>query len=267
MPSSAAAGSTRRRLPLAALATGARQDPETSEHDRRGLLACALLDETLRSFAQHYAELKRVRGALDFDDLELRARTLLYEHEGVRAAWSERLELMMVDEFQDTNRRQLALLELLEHGNLFTVGDELQSIYGFRYAEVELFRERRAALAAQGAALALTCNFRARPPLIAAVNAVFAARFGDAHTPLLAAREDPHHREPSVELLLTDRRGWAESPHARALAGEAPAGRAALAPGRGASAGSAHRRARASRRGRRWRDRRAVTRGRRPRGI
>ncbi len=209
-------------LPLTALATDAHQASETAAHDRRALRACALLDETLRSFAQHYAELKRARGALDFDDLELRARTLLQEHDGVRAAWSERLELMMVDEFQDTNRRQLALLELLDRGNLFTVGDELQSIYGFRYAEVEIFRERRAALDAQGAALALTENFRARPPLIAAVNAVFAARFGETYTPLLAAREDSDRGEPAVELLLTDRRGWTESPHARALAGELP---------------------------------------------
>jgi len=110
----------------------------------------------------------------------------------------------------------------LARDNLFTVGDELQSIYGFRYAEVEIFRERRAALAAHGAALALTRNFRARPPLIAAVNAVFAARFGDAYTPLLAARAEPPHTEPAVELLLTDRRGWEESPHAPALAGELP---------------------------------------------
>jgi ATP-dependent exoDNAse (exonuclease V) beta subunit len=209
-------------LPLAALTTRVREEPETSEDDRRALLACTFLDETLRGFAQHYADLKRARGALDFDDLELRARTLLSEHDGVREAWSERLELMMVDEFQDTNRRQLALLELLDRGNLFTVGDELQSIYGFRYAEVELFRERRGALAEQGAALALTESFRARPPLIAAVNAVFATRFGEAHRPLLAARDESDRREPSVELLLTDRRGWAESPHARALAGELP---------------------------------------------
>jgi ATP-dependent exoDNAse (exonuclease V) beta subunit len=195
---------------------------EVQERDRRALRACALLDETLRGFTQHYAELKRARGALDFDDLELRARTLLCEHREIRAAWSERLELMMVDEFQDTNRRQLALLELLDRGNLFTVGDELQSIYGFRHAEVAIFRERAAALAANGRALALTRNFRSRPPLIAAVNAVFAARFGETYTPLSAAREDPRAGEPSVELLLTDRRGWSESPHARALTDELP---------------------------------------------
>jgi ATP-dependent helicase/nuclease subunit A len=235
--------------------------PAPDDGARRALRACALLDETLRSFGREYAELKRARGALDFDDLELCARELLAAHEGVRAAWSERLELLMVDEFQDTNRRQLGLLELLDRGNLFTVGDELQSIYGFRHAEVEIFRTRRRALGAQGAALALARSFRARPPLIAAVNAVFGARFGNAYTPLVAAREDagatsgdactplvaarrdagataptPAGEDggevaasrgsqtvaPPIELLLTDKRGWAESLYAREIAGELP---------------------------------------------
>ena len=52
----------------------------------------------------------------------------------------------MVDEFQDTNPRQLQVLAALDRDNLFTVGDELQSIYGFRHADVSLFRERHAQL-------------------------------------------------------------------------------------------------------------------------
>ncbi len=188
--------------------------------EREAIRACELLGMVLEEFGHRYAELKRARSALDFDDLELRARELLEGHQGVRRMWAERLELLMVDEFQDTNRRQLALLQLLERDNLFTVGDALQSIYGFRHAEVALFHERRRGLEAEGAALALTHNFRSRPPLIAAVNAVFGERFGDAYTPLLAAREEGGGA--AVELLLTDKSGWGQSPHALAVAGALP---------------------------------------------
>jgi ATP-dependent helicase/nuclease subunit A len=204
--------------------------PQAEPLEQAAVRACAVLGEALERFAHRYAELKRARSALDFDDLELRARDLLERHEGVRRSWSERLELLMVDEFQDTNRRQLSLLELLERDNLFTVGDALQSIYGFRHAEVELFRERRRRLDAEGATLALSHNFRGRPPLIAAVNGVFAERFGDAYTPLVAARETGPEDGPLIELLLTDRRAWSErgdrtpptQPLARAVAGTLP---------------------------------------------
>jgi ATP-dependent helicase/nuclease subunit A len=205
--------------------------PKSSDPaEQEAIRACALLGEVLQEFGRAYSELKRARSALDFDDLELRARELLERHEGVRRMWAERLELLMVDEFQDTNRRQLALLELLEHGNLFTVGDELQSIYGFRHAEVEIFRERRRELGTEGAALALVHNFRSRPPLIMAVNSVFGERFGDAYTPLVAAREAGHEDGPLIELLLTDKRAWSElgnrtqptPPLARKVAGVLP---------------------------------------------
>ena len=72
--------------------------------------ACALLGELLELFGREYELLKGRRGAVDFDDLELGAGALLDEHENVRGAWAERFELMMVDEFQDTNPRQLAIL-------------------------------------------------------------------------------------------------------------------------------------------------------------
>jgi ATP-dependent helicase/nuclease subunit A len=179
--------------------------------DAHAARAVGLLDGLLQGFAEHYAQLKRARGALDFDDLELYARALLERETDVRANWSQRMELLMVDEFQDTNRRQLALLELLERGNLFTVGDELQSIYGFRHADVEIFRARQRALAAQESSLQLARNFRSRPPLIEVVNGVFAARFGERYTPLVAGREaDPEASAgtPSIELLLSDKQGW-----------------------------------------------------------
>jgi ATP-dependent helicase/nuclease subunit A len=175
----------------------------------QGIAACVLLDGLLRDFARRYRELKLRRGAADFDDLELLALALLRAHADVRAAWSQRFELLMVDEFQDTNPRQLALLEALQRENLFTVGDELQSIYGFRHADAGIFRARRQQLAERGAALALTHNFRSRPPLLAAINAVFATRFGASYTPLRAGRDEQHQAVGApIELLLSDRRAW-----------------------------------------------------------
>ncbi len=206
------------------------QEPQAPDRlELEALDACVLLGEILVEFGDGYAALKHARPspagrvpALDFDDLKLCARDLLERHRGVRGEWSERIELLMVDEFQDTNRRQLALLGLLERENLFTVGDELQAIYGFRHAEVEIFRERRRRLHGEGAAIALAHNFRSRPPLISAINCLFGERFGDGYTPLIAARDESHEEVPVLELLLTDRNGWAESPYAQRIAGTLP---------------------------------------------
>jgi ATP-dependent helicase/nuclease subunit A len=197
-------------------------DPAPDPQAQRDAIAtCALLDKLLRGYGAAYEELKQARGAVDFDDLELLARQLLRERANMRAAWSDRFELLMVDEFQDTNARQLGILEALDRGNLFTVGDELQSIYGFRYADVRLFRERRAMLEEHGGSMLLTRNFRSREPLLDVVNAVFAKRFS-TYTPLVAGRvDDPG--EPEVELLLTNVRGWDEPPElAREIAAGLP---------------------------------------------
>jgi ATP-dependent helicase/nuclease subunit A len=211
------------RLPPVAADTA----PGQVDRDRSdAAAACALLDQLLAAFGGAYEALKAGRAAVDFDDLELRARVLLEQRESVRAVWSERFELLMVDEFQDTNPRQLAILRALEHENLFTVGDEFQSIYGFRHAEVALFRERHAELAEFGASLSLTSNFRSVAPLLEVVNAVFVARFADfkllragreqpgesapaAQLPLFAEATRPP-QQPLTELLLTAKKGWEE---------------------------------------------------------
>jgi ATP-dependent exoDNAse (exonuclease V) beta subunit len=178
--------------------------------DELGVPAVGLLDRLLGSFARRYEALKRARGAVDFDDLELEAGRLLAEHAELTALWSARFELLMVDELQDTNPRQMAILAALDRDNLFTVGDEFQSIYGFRHADVGLFQERRAQLALAGAASVLSTNFRSRPPLLDAVNGVFAPRFGELFVPLVAGRDEDPGRDssPRVELLVVDLDGW-----------------------------------------------------------
>jgi ATP-dependent exoDNAse (exonuclease V) beta subunit len=193
------------RLPAAVL------DGEASEGQLEAAGVCALLGELLERFGLAYDELKQARSAVDFDDLELLAQRLLLEREAVRAAWAERFELLMVDEFQDTNPRQLAILHALDRENLFTVGDELQSIYGFRHADVSLFCERRDRLQERGGTLPLTHNFRSRGELLDVVNAVFAERFPRMPA-LIAGRADggEHEPQPAVELLLTDVEGWEE---------------------------------------------------------
>ena len=180
--------------------------------DEAGARGVVLWNELLMTFGERYDAAKRARDGVDFDDLELLAGELLAGDEQIRRTWAERFELLMVDELQDVNPRQLALVSMLERENLFTVGDEWQSIYGFRHADVGLFRDRDARLAPLGQSLRLLHNFRGRPELLGAVNAVFARRFGETYIPLRAgregAREASTHGEPRIELLLSDRRGW-----------------------------------------------------------
>ncbi len=204
------------------------EEPDAADFE--GARTLSLWGELLERFRERYAQAKRERNGLDFDDLELLAGELLSEDEHVRRAWAERFELLMVDELQDVNPRQLALVRALEHENLFTVGDEWQSIYGFRHADVGLFRAREAELSPRGQSLRLTHNFRGRAELLQAVNAIFVRRFGGAFIPLRAGRERERereaHGEPLVELLLSDRRGWSRD-EAPVIAGGAESGAAA----------------------------------------
>jgi ATP-dependent helicase/nuclease subunit A len=203
--------------------------------DRHAREALILLDDLLDRFGAAYEAAKTARAGVDFSDLELRVRDLLGD-ERARRSWAERFALIMVDEFQDTNRLQLDVLEALERDNLFAVGDELQSIYGFRHADVTIFRERRARLPADRVR-SLVHNFRSAAPLLDVLNAAFAHELGAAFTPLVAARPGapaplaaddgplrlfdpdgaPAPGDPLVELLVTDTRGWDDPELERAV--------------------------------------------------
>jgi len=197
--------------------------------DHHARAALALIDDLLERFAAEYAAAKAARAGLDFEDLELGVRDLLASDEEIRRRWSERFALIMVDEFQDTNRLQLDVLEALERDNLFAVGDEFQSIYGFRHADVTIFRDRRAALG-EARVRPLTANFRSCEELLDVLNAAFAPLWEASFAPLAAGpgagsrngtgelrlfepdapAGEPAGTWPPVELLVTDCRGWDE---------------------------------------------------------
>jgi ATP-dependent helicase/nuclease subunit A len=196
-----------------------------SEH-RAAKPVLDLLGALLRGYGERYAQLKREGSGLDFEDLELMTRGLLRSDEELRERYRARFEQIMVDELQDTNRVQLELIESIARGNLFTVGDAQQSIYGFRHADVELFERRGERLAETGARATLQTNFRSRTEILDVLNLAFSAepeypasqefrasgtpngvRAGELRTfrPLRAGRNDDPVDDPRVELLIVDK--------------------------------------------------------------
>ncbi len=173
-----------------------------AEHARSHALLRALLE----LYGDRYERLKRERSGLDFEDLELLARDLLARDEGLRDQLRERYAHVMVDEFQDVNPLQSELLGLVARDNLFRVGDENQSIYGFRHADVEVFRRHRDQAAEEGRALGVTVNFRSRGELVDAVALGFERLWGEGYEPLREApgARDPAPDRPLVDLLVVD---------------------------------------------------------------
>jgi ATP-dependent helicase/nuclease subunit A len=173
------------------------------------------LRELVARFGTRYEELKIERAALDFEDLQLNAVELLNSSEALRNRYRQGFDHLMVDEFQDTNGLQLRLIEQLRGSEtrLFLVGDEFQSIYGFRHADVEVYRRQHRRFVEgdepNGVALPLTGNFRAGPALVAATNAIGGALL-DGFEPLTAFVEEQVADGPPVELLLTvdDKKAW-----------------------------------------------------------
>ncbi len=95
-------------------------------------------DEVVRRCFAGYQELLRQANGLDFDDLIGKAVELLQSDEEARARWRDRFRYLLVDEYQDTNHAQYVFTKLIaeEHRNIAVVGDDDQSIYGWRGADV-----------------------------------------------------------------------------------------------------------------------------------
>ena len=172
-------------------------------------------EETLLGavFARYQTELKTLN-AVDFDDLLALAVRLLSEHPDVRDRWRDRFRYLMVDEFQDTNKLQLELVTLLadKHRNVAVVGDDDQSIYGWRGAEVSnilefehhfpnptivtLEQNYRSTNAILGTASSLIANNPRRRP-----KKLWSAREGGEKVRLIEAPNDREEAEFVVEEM------------------------------------------------------------------
>ncbi|KPV50196.1 DNA helicase UvrD, partial [Kouleothrix aurantiaca] len=128
--------------PRAIHAAISRAKNEFIDPDEYGRLGRTYYDEVVTRCYKRYQQLLRDSNALDFDDLLVETVRLFEQHPQVLERYQDRYLYMLADEYQDTNRVQYLLLKLLasKRRNLFVVGDEDQSVYAFRGADIRNIR-------------------------------------------------------------------------------------------------------------------------------
>ncbi len=159
-------------------------EAEIREDQARMSPAVGALCDTVQAFSAAFAEEKRRRSVLDFNDLEHYALQLLVQEDGQPTPLAKELHFteIMVDEYQDTNAVQDAIFRAVseDESNIFMVGDVKQSIYRFRQANPAIFLQkykqyRDAEDVTDGAPrrIVLSKNFRSRPEVLTSVNTLF----------------------------------------------------------------------------------------------
>lgn len=149
--------------------------------EERGILILKSLAAFLGECLEVYQSKKRESQCLDFEDLQIETANLLTEHPKVRRELARQFRYIMVDEFQDTNDLQWEIVRQLAcddkgkiaSDKLFIVGDEKQSIYSFRGADVTTFGRARAELQQRDAQIIFDENFRSCEELIKFNNIFF----------------------------------------------------------------------------------------------
>ena len=148
------------------------------------------LDEEIPRLFDLYAKRKRATNAMDFDDLLALWLKLLQDHAEVREHYQRRFQFILVDEYQDTNKLQSDLIDLLaaRHHNVTVVGDDAQSIYAWRganFANILEFPKRY-----PGAQVfKIETNYRSTPEILSVANAAIAANLNQFAKNLAPARK------------------------------------------------------------------------------
>ncbi len=133
----------------------------------------SVFEETAAAVYELYEKRMLEANAMDFDDLLVRTVNVLEVSDEARERWRRTFRHVLVDEYQDTNHAQYRLLQLLtaEHGNLMVVGDEDQSIYGFRHADIRNILDFERDFP-EAELVKLEQNYRSTQTILSAANAV-----------------------------------------------------------------------------------------------
>ena len=148
------------------------------------------LSDQIEGIRQRYVERKRGTNAMDFDDLLVLWLKLLNDHADVREHYQRRFQFILVDEYQDTNKLQSDLIDLLgaRHHNVMVVGDDAQSIYAWRganFLNILKFPDRY-----PGAKVyKIETNYRSTPEILNVANAAIAANVQQFAKQLAPARK------------------------------------------------------------------------------
>lgn len=163
-----------------------------------------------------YNQKKMQRGFLDFEDLLLLAEKLV-QRDYVKSYLAARYEYFMIDEYQDTNETQynifIPILDYLNRGNLFIVGDEKQSIYMFRGADLQIFNKTKDAIKNandENSLLQLPHSFRLSKELTLFTNKLFGKLFSNPNLMFNEVKYDEliyakkEEKESEIAFLISD---------------------------------------------------------------
>jgi ATP-dependent helicase/nuclease subunit A len=165
-----------------------------------------VLRDFLITFDIAYSERKRTESLIDFTDLEIKTIELLKNKKQIANEIKQKFRYILVDEFQDISRLQKTIIDLIKSkDNLFIVGDEKQSIYGFRDAEVEIFQDIQKD-SDRESLINLNENFRSRPQVLDLVNHIFDRLWTDDSIgqQLKVGAEFSDKPVPSIEIIVAE---------------------------------------------------------------
>jgi DNA helicase-2/ATP-dependent DNA helicase PcrA len=171
-------------------------------------LAKDLFSRTVAPIYRDLGEALRVANAVDFDDLLVLPVRLLRENPKQLATYRDRFRYVLVDEYQDTNRAQYEFVRLLsgDVGNVCVVGDDDQSIYGWRGADIRNILDFKKDFPS-ASIVRLEENYRSAPPILEVANVVISANTGRMGKTLRATRSGG---EPVTSVRALDERDEAD---------------------------------------------------------